>query len=277
MRRALVLAVTLAFAAPGGAWADGMPSERERTGDLRPAKISKKKQAKKTAKKTKKKTKKTRRRGRAQMPSFDVTTTAAWRYGQLTPQACLHEIRARELPFTVEDTPGVLAGGRLTGALRGVTYRTRQSADKRATSRWEIADCRLVLALDDLAELLAAHGVVEVIHYSMHRAVPRGWPEGKLGSQHHGALAIDAAIFTRRDGTRLDVLDDWHGRIGAKTCGPDARPRKRTDEALALRAILCEIAAKRLFNVILTPNHDRAHKNHFHLDITPGARWFIVD
>jgi hypothetical protein len=29
--------------------------------------------------------------------------------------------------------------------------------------------------------------------------------------------------------------------------------------------------------VILTPNHNRPHRNHFHLDVTPGAKWFIVD
>ena len=103
------------------------------------------------------------------------------------------------------------------------------------------------------------------------------WPAGKVGSQHFGGMAIDAAIFTTSDGTRIDVNDDWFGRIGAKTCGPDARPRRKTEKSVALRAILCETAAKRIFNVILTPNHNRAHRNHFHLDVTPGAKWFVID
>jgi hypothetical protein len=90
-------------------------------------------------------------------------------------------------------------------------------------------------------------------------------------------MAIDAAIFITKDGTKMDVNDDFFGRIGAKTCGPDARPRKKTEKSVALREILCETAAKRIFLVILTPNHNRAHRNHFHLDVTAGAKWFIID
>lgn len=37
------------------------------------------------------------------------------------------------------------------------------------------------------------------------------------------------------------------------------------------------MVAARLFTVVLTPNHNRAHKNHFHLDLTAGVKWFIVD
>lgn len=210
-------------------------------------------------------------------PSFDVTATAAWHYGQLSKEACEAEATARGIPFTSEPTRGVMAGVRLTGPIKGVTFKTRLSEDQRRDTPWEIADCRLVLALDDFADVLAAHDIVEVRHYSMHREAPKSWPPGKIGSQHHGGMAIDAAIFVTRDGTKLDVLKDWHGRIGAATCGPKARPRTPTDHALALRAILCETAAKRIFNVILTPNHNRAHRNHFHLDVTAGAKWFIVD
>ena len=272
MRYVLVLVAIGVLGAPltGGlacAFADG---ENTTAADKQTAKKTTTSTAKKK-KKTKrtKKAKRTKKRNRVQVPDFDVTTTAAWRYGQLSDDACEAELQARGLPFAPESTRGVRGAGRITGPIRGVTYHTRQSGTRRARSPWEIADCRLVLALDDLAEVLAAHDVVAVRHYSMYRVKPKG--------QHHAGLAIDPAIFTLRDGTKLDVLDDWHGRIGAKTCGADAGPRKRTDKALKLRAILCEIAAKRIFNVILTPNHDRAHKNHFHLDITPGARWFIVD
>ncbi len=203
--------------------------------------------------------------------------TAAWKYGQLTPAECEAEVKTRKLPFTSEPTDGVLAGGRLTGPIRGVTFRTRESDEKRATSPWEILDCRLALSLDDFAGVLVAHDIVEVRHYSMHRKVPTSWPAGKVGSQHFGGMAIDAAIFTTSDGTKIDVNEDWFGRIGAKTCGPDARPRRKTEKSVVLRAILCETAAKRIFNVILTPNHNRAHRNHFHLDVTPGARWFVID
>ena len=78
-----------------------------------------------------------------------------------------------------------------------------------------------------------------------------------------------------RDGHALDVEDHFSGRIGAKTCGDGARPRKATPESTKLRALLCETVAAGIFNIVLTPNFNRAHRNHFHLEIT-GAQWFLV-
>ena len=61
-------------------------------------------------------------------------------------------------------------------------------------------------------------------------------------------------------------------------CGGELlpRPRRPTAKTTALRAIVCEVAAQYLFNVILTPNFNRPHRNHVHLDLTAGKRWFIV-
>jgi hypothetical protein len=156
-----------------------------------------------------------------------------------------------------------------------VVFRTDLADKVRATSPYEIADCRLVLALDDLAEILNRHDIVEVRHYSIYRP-PRSWSDDKPGAQHTGALAIDAGWFIDRTGAVLDVDRDFHGAIGAKTCGDGAGPRPATPGALTLRAILCEVAERRLFNVILTPNYNRPHKNHFHLEVTTGVTWFLL-
>lgn len=209
--------------------------------------------------------------------TVDAVTTPAYRYGAMSGADCEAELVTRGISFASEPSPGVLAPVRLTAPLHGVTFRTNLSETARAVTRWEIADCRLILALDDFAAILEGHDIVEVRHYSMYRPPSKRWPDGKIAGQHAGALALDAAIFIDRDGNKIDVDDDWHGRIGAKTCGPDARPRRKTPASLKLRELLCETAGKRLFNVILTPNHNRGHKNHFHLEVTAGVRWFIVD
>ncbi len=209
--------------------------------------------------------------------TVDGATTPAYRYGAMSGADCEAELVKRGISFASEPSPGVLAPVRLTGPLRGVTFRTNLSESARAVTRWEIADCRLVLALDDFAAMLASHDIVEVRHYSMYRPPSKRWPDGRIAGQHAGALALDAALFIDRDGNKIDVDDDWHGRIGARTCGPDARPRRKTPASLKLRELLCETASQRLFNVILTPNHNRGHKNHFHLEVTAGVRWFIVD
>jgi len=209
----------------------------------------------------------------------EIARSAAYRYGSLSSAACEAELDARKVPYTREHTAGargITTPVRLTGPLHGVEFRTNLPAAQRATTPWELADCRLVLALDDFAEILAAHDIVEVRHYSMHRLVPKGWPEGKPTKQHMAGNAIDAARFIARDGSYLDVDQHWHGAIGDATCGDKAAPHPATREALALRSILCEAVSRRLFNVVLTPNFNRPHKNHFHLEVTDPVRWFLV-
>jgi hypothetical protein len=206
----------------------------------------------------------------------DAPDTPAVRYAALSPDACVAELGKRGIPYAPETARGVLAPVRLTGPLHGVTFRTDLRDDQRATTPWEIADCRLVLALDDFAQILAKHDIVEVIHYSMYRVPPKSWPDDKIGGQHNGALALDAGRFLRKDGTRLDVLKDFHGKIGDKTCGDGARPHPATADAKELRAILCETVDAHLFNVVLTPDFNRPHRNHFHLEVMAGVQWFLV-
>ena len=205
----------------------------------------------------------------------DATDAPAYRYAQLSQDDCEAELAGRHIDFARETATAVAEPVRLTGPLHGVVFRTDQSDKVLPTSPYEIADCRLVLALDDFAEILSRHDIVEVRHYSIYRP-PKTWPADKLGAQHTGALAIDAGRFIDRSGTVLDVDHDFHGAIGAPTCGDRAAPRPATPAALVLREILCEAADRHLFTVVLTPNYNRPHKNHFHLEVTAGVGWFLV-
>lgn len=206
----------------------------------------------------------------------DFMSTPAYRYGQLSRAACEAELTARHIPFHRERALGVLAPVRLSGPLKGVWFRGEGTDAERAKSPHEIVDCRLVLALDDCAEVLRRHGIVEVRHFSMYRLPPKSWPRGRAADRHLGAVAIDAGRFLKQDGSVLDVDKHFHGALGAKTCGAGARPRPATADSLELRAVLCEIVALRIFNVVLTPNYNPPHKNHFHLEVTAGKKWFLV-
>jgi hypothetical protein len=206
----------------------------------------------------------------------DAADTPAVRYAALAPADCKAELETRHIAYRDETAKGVLIPVRLTGPLHGVTFRTDLPEAQRETTPWEIADCRLVLALDDFAAMLEKHDVVEVRHYSIYRVAPKSWPDDKIGGQHNGALALDAGRFIEKDGTSLDVLKTFHGKIGDKTCGDGAGPHPATPEALELRAILCEAVDAHLFNVVLTPDFNRPHRNHFHLEVMTGVRWFLV-
>ena len=218
---------------------------------------------------------KTHGKSRFENPT-DPDTTPAVRYGGMSPADCETELGNRHIGYTKETARGVLDPVRLTGSLHGVEFRTDTSDAKRADSPYEIVDCREVLAMDDFAQILEKHDIVQVRHYSLYRPPPKSWPDDRIGGQHNGGLALDAARFIKSDGSDLVVLKDFHGAVGAKTCGDGAGPRPVTDKGLELRAILCEAVSKHLFNVVLTPNFNRPHRNHFHLEVMANKKWFLV-
>jgi hypothetical protein len=70
------------------------------------------------------------------------------------------------------------------------------------------------------------------------------------------------------------VAHHFEGEVGSPTCGPRAK-RAPSAEARELRHIVCETAALSLFTYMLTPNHDRDHFDHFHMEIKGSVRWFL--
>jgi hypothetical protein len=76
---------------------------------------------------------------------------------------------------------------------------------------------------------------------------------GRL-SEHSKGQAIDIMAFELTDGTMVSVKKDWRG-AGAKS------------------SFLRDVAKTSCstFNVVLTPNYDRFHQDHLHLDIGPYA------
>lgn len=192
-------------------------------------------------------------------------------YAALDRDACESALTARGIAFDrVAEARGVLAPVRLAGPLSGVTFRSNLPPQQSRTSPYDIYDCRLVLALDDFARILSRHGIVEVVHLSVYRPAPKKKKLSGIGRRHTGALAIDAAIFRTSDGRSLTVQRDFQPRRRG------ARPCPAPSSASELRRIACEAGDARLFNVLLTPNFNRAHYNHFHLEVTANVRWTLV-
>ena len=191
-------------------------------------------------------------------------------YAALERDACEAELGKRSIAFTrAEDTPGVRAPIRLTGSLHEVSVHSMLPPAMRAKARAELIDCRLALALDDFAATLAARGIVEVTHFSAYRSKSEGGCTVKYpGEQHCAALAVDVASFTKKDGTKLVVERDFHGKIGTLTCVNGEQPTaQRPPGKNELWDIACHAAGKH-FQVVLTPNWNAEHKNHFHLELT---------
>lgn len=90
--------------------------------------------------------------------------------------------------------------------------------------------------------------------YSCRRIVGR---DRDRWSQHATADAVDIRAFRLADATRVNVKTDWNG-------GDPAR-------AAFLREV--RDGACRLFSIVLSPDYNEAHADHFHFDQSPGGEF----
>jgi hypothetical protein len=208
-------------------------------------------------------------------PADDASVIAANAYGELTNPQCLALLDKRGIAYVkLGKTSGVELPIRLDGPLHGVDIHGGEPAADRNTSPTEILDCRLALALDDFAEILADHHVVEAVHWSIYRKPPIGTEN--VAADHTAGLAIDLGALFEDDGSRTGIAEQWRGEIGAKTCGNGAYPVPASKRAWRLRAILCAVAGAHVFHLVLTPNFNAAHHDHFHLEIKRHSTFSFV-
>ncbi len=161
--------------------------------------------------------------------------------------ACLTELSARGIGFSRgKAMVGVHTPVLLTAPLGGVRFR---ATDGR---RFE-ADCRLVLALSEIAPELRALGVSEVRYSGTY--VYRNKRSGRLSNHAYG-LAIDIHALTI-DGRVYDVKRDFARGEG---CSEDGTPLNR---------IACRVRARRIFPEQLGPDDNADHHDHFHFGLRP--------
>lgn len=184
---------------------------------------------------------------------------------------CRAELRRRHIRFfPVKSAVGIADPMRFSGPLRGVRF-----VMPGPKSVYSLLDCRLLLLLDDLSEVLASEGVTTVYVDGMYR--PKAHLPGKKDlSQHALGLAVDIHSFGVKGGRMLNVERDFHGSLGSPVCGESATTEPETKDSVDLRNIVCAIARAKAFHYLLTPNYDEAHVNHIHGDIKQGAKEHVV-
>jgi hypothetical protein len=107
-------------------------------------------------------------------------------------------------------------------------------------------------AVEPLAERDLRRRVVAITHLGAYSCRANTGRSGEL-SEHAYGRAIDISGFRFADGTSASVQYDWRGRGSATYFLHDVARN-----------------ACRYFSVVLTPDSNRDHYNHFHLDIGPG-------
>lgn len=188
---------------------------------------------------------------------------------QMGAARCHDYLREREVSFHALDpreAPEVAMPVRLRGPVAGVTFTIPWSQDQERDHH-AIWDCRLVAAVVPLAEWLFARGVTEVQYFS---ALRRGKiVRDKPTSLHNVGLALDLYAI-KRDGEAPARVEDHYPRRVLRRCpAPDAGGPGSAPADLYL-ALVCLADQRGLVHTLLTPDHDRAHHNHLHLDLKPG-------
>ncbi|MEZ4452257.1 MAG: hypothetical protein R3B09_22515 [Nannocystaceae bacterium] len=168
-------------------------------------------------------------------------------------------------PLTRREAPEVDIPIRLTGALAGVTFTIPWSEDPMKDPH-TIWDCRMAAAMIPLARWLRAYDVREIAYFSSLR---RG---GSSRSQHRSGLAFDLLGVRRSDGELMKV-ETHYPRRRLRSCPAVAEaPAAGADIGEIYLGLVCEAVRGGLLHTVLTPDHDRAHDNHLHLDLKEGQR-----
>jgi hypothetical protein len=121
------------------------------------------------------------------------------------------------------------------------------------------ASCEMARSLVRTIDDVKARGVVTLMHYGTYNC--RTIAGTNSLSRHGMGDAIDIAGFIFSDGRRYTVLDDWEMGTNMPATPP----------GVFLYDAVHRWYQARLWSIILTPEFNAAHHNHFHVDLTPGS------
>jgi hypothetical protein len=169
------------------------------------------------------------------------------------PTECGFVLRQAEIAYTpIPD--------QTTGEGCGFANAVRVSRPGVTSAESFIAACPLAAALSlfdhhvvqPSARRHFGRNVSRVLHAGSYACRNINHRVGGRRSEHATANAVDVTGFVLSDGTRVTVLQDWRdgGRKGAFL--------------MDLRAGACGF-----FDVVLSPDFNEAHRDHFHLDMGP--------
>ncbi|MFJ2488402.1 extensin family protein [Pseudomonas sp. NPDC087639] len=192
---------------------------------------------------------------------LDVKATPNWLTGYKLmrlrgdPELCAQALRSSALRVTPQsDSPDAKCP--LIGALR-------VQGGEVALSSSFLASCPLAVAyamferhtLQPAAQSVYGQQVARLDHLGSFACRNVYNRESGALSRHASADALDIAGFRLADGRSISVLKDWP---------------KQNQDAQFLRRV--RDSACEAFSVVLSPDYNAAHRNHFHVDV---GRWSV--
>ena len=187
---------------------------------------------------------------------------------------CLQELIVRGVDFTLPasttmESPSGLPNTicdiyehvQVAGVINGVNFRPSNFTNAPSTLK---VQCGVALALWDMAELAKTRGITDFVHYGTYNC--RTISGTNTLSQHAYANAIDIAGVQTSTGARYTLLSHWEYDTNTPT----------TPGGQLLYWLAHTMHDQQMWNIILTPEYNAAHADHFHIDLTPGS-WFLSE
>jgi hypothetical protein len=165
-------------------------------------------------------------------------------------------------------TRGITDPVRVQPVIHGVSYRYVDNTTPTAM----LMACELAPRLAMLSDLVSEYGIDEIIHIGIYnyRCIGGGDPDvdGCTPSQHAYARAIDLHAFGLA-GSDVEYSTETDFVITRRS---DTCPMAYSSEAdRVLKELACRMYEDRIFQIVLTPNYNADHRNHFHVDLTTGS------
>lgn len=170
------------------------------------------------------------------------------------PKSCTAELDTRKVSYKPARAVGIAHPVEITGALGGVTYESYGQPF--------VIDCSLAVSLVEVGRYFRALGIVTAKFSSAYsRRNVRGTDRP---SKHSFGLAIDIHSFSGRDALRVDR--DYERNLGDDV---DCLGKPLTQGGAVLKLLQCQFARSGLFTLVLSPDFDADHHDHFHLEVRP--------
>jgi len=173
--------------------------------------------------------------------------------------SCLRALDAVGVSYKKAKRRGIDVGVEVRGRLGGVEYRSYDGKQPL------VIDCSLAFSLARAGELLRAHGIDRVNYSSAYQR--RNIRGTSRPSRHSFGLAIDVHTFVLAGGEKVAAVKlDYEQGLGEDG---DCMGDPLTELGALLRAVDCQVSRSGLFRIVLTPDYDGDHYNHFHLEALP--------
>jgi hypothetical protein len=171
---------------------------------------------------------------------------------------CKDELERRGVSFKPAKRSGIAVGVEITGPLGGIPYTSEQLP--------LVIDCSLAVSLDEAGKYMRELGVTKAGYSSAHSK--RNVRGTNRPSKHSFGLAIDVQAFRGPALGTVHVDRDYEQGLGDAI---DCLGRPLTQGGAVLKLLQCQLTRSGLFQLVLSPDFDDAHHDHFHLQVRPWS------